>query len=242
LTIGNSTISQNVGVSYGGGIDNTGTLTVINSTLSSNAGNYGGGIRDYSLGLLTLENSTVNANGSILGGGIYVDGGPAVLENCTIYGNSLINSYGDGGGLYLAGGTVAMNNCTLSQNTAGSNGFGGDIADAVGGVHVQNTIVAYTPGSGGNCTGSIVSNGYNLSSDNSCPFNNTGDLNNTDPLLGPLQNNGGPTQTQALRPGSPAIDAGNPAPNDGQGNDCLPTDQRGNPRTDRCDIGAYEYP
>jgi hypothetical protein len=50
----------------------------------------------------------------------------------------------------------------------------------------------------------------NLSSDGTCNFNNSGDLNNTDPKLGPLQNNGGPTQTQALCPVSPAIDAGNP--------------------------------
>jgi hypothetical protein len=91
----------------------------------------------------------------------------------------------------------------------------------------------------------MTSNGYNLSSDGTCNFNSTGDLNNTDPKLGPLQDNGGPTQTMALLSGSPAIDAGNPSGcTDGQGH-LLKTDQRGEPRPDRedksgCDMGAYE--
>src|SRR5262249_39145340 len=90
------------------------------------------------------------------------------------------------------------------------------------------------------------SNGYNLSSDETCHFNNVGDLNNTDPKLGPLQNNGGPTMTMALPSGSAAIDAGNPSGcTDGHGH-LLTTDQRGMPRPDRedtagCDIGAYEF-
>jgi len=91
----------------------------------------------------------------------------------------------------------------------------------------------------------MTSKGYNLSSDGTCNFSGPGDLNNTDPVLGPLQNNGGPTQTQALLPGSPAIDAGNPnGCTDGNGN-LLKTDQRGAPRHDKedtggCDMGAFE--
>src|SRR5262249_6761488 len=116
----------------------------------------------------------------------------------------------------------------------------------VGGVAtatLQNSIVANN--SGRNCFGAITSNGYNLSSDASCPFTNSGDLNNTDPLLGPLQNNGGPTQTMALPSGSPAIDAGNPAGCTDEAGNLLKTDQRGKPRPDHedtrgCDIGAYE--
>src|SRR5262249_56920994 len=98
---------------------------------------------------------------------------------------------------------------------------------------------------GGNCSGSMVSKGYNLSTDGTCNFSYTGDLNNQDPLLGKLQNNGGPTDTSALRRGSPAIDAGNPAGcTDGQGN-LLKTDQRGMPRPDHedtggCGMGAVE--
>ena len=91
----------------------------------------------------------------------------------------------------------------------------------------------------------MTSHGYNLSSDGSCRFNHTGDLNNHDPLLGPLQNNGGPTETMALLPGSPAIDGGNRSGcTDSQGH-LLKTDQRGMPRPDKedssgCDMGAYE--
>jgi hypothetical protein len=91
----------------------------------------------------------------------------------------------------------------------------------------------------------VISQGYNLSSDNRCNFDNSGDRNGTHPKLGPLQNNGGPTQTMALLPGSPAIDAGNPSGcRDGHGH-LLTTDQRGYPRPDKedktgCDMGAYE--
>lgn len=91
----------------------------------------------------------------------------------------------------------------------------------------------------------ITSHGHNLSSDGTCNFNNTGDLNNTDPLLGTLGNYGGPTQTIPLLSGSPAIDSGNPnGCTDGLGH-LLKTDQRGKPRYDAedtrgCDMGAFE--
>jgi hypothetical protein len=89
---------------------------------------------------------------------------------------------------------------------------------------------------GGNCSGTITDAGHNLSSDLSCAFTNVGSLNNTDAKLGPLADNGGPTLTMALLPGSPAIDAGNtslaPA-----------TDQRGvrRPFSLAADIGAFEF-
>jgi hypothetical protein len=110
---------------------------------------------------------------------------------------------------------------------------------------LQNSIVAYSQG--GNCSGTFTSNGYNMSSDGTCNFPNSGDRNNIDPLLGPLQYNGGPTQTMALPSVSPAIDAGNPSGcTDGLGH-LLTTDQRGlgYPRLDAedtggCDMGAYE--
>ena len=91
----------------------------------------------------------------------------------------------------------------------------------------------------------MTSDGYNISSDSTCGFGGPGDMRDTDPLLGPLQNNGGPTQTMALPSGSPAIDTGNPtACTDSLGH-LLKTDQRGMPRPDKedtggCDIGAYE--
>ncbi len=89
---------------------------------------------------------------------------------------------------------------------------------------------------GGNCSGTITDLGHNLSSDSTCAFTNVGSMNNTPSLLGPLTNNGGPTVTMALLPGSPAIDAGDSA--------AAPlTDQRGFPRPAglAADIGAFEF-
>ena len=137
-----------------------------------------------------------------------------------------------------------INNSTISGNLA-SHG-GGILTTGWPSITLQNTIVANSP-SGGNCYywGPIVSNGYNLDSDGTCEFNNTGDLNNIDPKLGKLRNNGGPTEIIRLLPGSPAIDAGNPnGCTDDQGH-LLKTDQRGWARpgkkdTGGCDMGAFE--
>ena len=143
---------------------------------------------------------------------------------------------GTPGGAIANGSNLAMNNSTVSGNPAGGISNSGTAT-------LQNSIVANN--SGKDCGGTITSLGYNLSSDGSCKFNGPGDMNNTNPLLGPLKNNGGPTQTQALLPGSPAIDAGDPSGcRDSKGN-LLKTDQRGMPRPDKedktgCDIGAYE--
>ena len=111
---------------------------------------------------------------------------------------------------------------------------------------VENTILANAGTNGVNCGGIVTSNGYNLSNDTSCHFfTSAGDVNNIDPRLGPLQYNGGQTQTMALPSGSPAVDAGNPTGcTDGLGH-LLTTDQRGNPRPDAedtggCDMGAFE--
>jgi hypothetical protein len=139
---------------------------------------------------------------------------------------------------------LRVNNGTLSGNSAYG---GGGIVTWCGTYCVstvlQNSIVANN--SGGNCSGPMTSHGYNMSSDATCNFSNSGDRNNINPMLGLLQNNGGPTQTMALQPGSPAIDAGNPSGcTDGQGH-LLTTDQRGYSRQDPedtggCDMGAYE--
>jgi hypothetical protein len=102
---------------------------------------------------------------------------------------------------------------------------------------LRNTIIANSP-AGGNCYGPLTSQGNNLSQDDSCQASLTapGDLNARSPLLGPLQDYGGPTQTHALLPGSPAI-------NGGTGVGCPATDQRGfaRPQGAACDIGAFEF-
>ena len=108
---------------------------------------------------------------------------------------------------------------------------------------LQNSIVANN--AGGNCSGAVTSHGYNLSSDGTCDFDRAGDLNDTDPKLGRLRNNGGPTKTLALLPGSPAIDSGDPSGCTDNKGHLLKTDQRGKPRPDKedaggCDRGAYE--
>jgi hypothetical protein len=226
--------------SSGGGINNYGTLMINNSNISGNvcAGLvcYGGGISNEAGHQLTVNNSTIVGNSShFLGGGV-ADNGTATINNSTI----VANYAPGGGGIWVGGsGTASLSNSTVSNNRGASRGTG-----LQGAVTVKNSIVAMNSG-GGNCDSHVVSSGYNLSSDNTCNFHQMGDLNNRDPLLGPLQNNGGPTQTQALLDGSPAIDSGNPSGcTDGNGH-LLTTDQRGMPRPDHedtggCDMGAYE--
>ena len=233
----------------GGGIANIGTLTVNQSTVTGNRAfssipfdSYGGGIANY--GTLTINDSTISGNAAQVGyigkfgsgGGIY---GRATINNSTISGNSATGhaAYSKGGGIYGGG---SINNSTISGNLAaeGAGIYGVDTTT------LQNSIVANSS-SGRNCTGTMTSKGYNLSSDGSCNLNGPGDMNNINPDLGPLQYNGGTTQTMALSEGSPAIDAGNPSGcTDGQGH-LLITDQRGMPRPDAediggCDIGAFE--
>jgi hypothetical protein len=238
----------------GGGIFNdTGTLSLNNSTVSGNSASPscqgrglcvgdGGGIFNNN-GTMTISNGTISKNSANESGGID-NRGTLTISNSTVSGNTADFNRGNafGGGI-SNGGKLEINNTTISGNSAlGSLGsFGGGIN---GTATLQNSIVANNT-SGGNCSGTIISNGFNLSSDGTCNLNGPGDMNNTNALLGPLQNNGGPTQTMALPSGSPAIDAGNPSGcTDGQGH-LLKTDQRGLPRpnpedTGGCDIGAYE--
>jgi hypothetical protein len=260
LNINDSTITGNIAtnatrfVCWGGGVLNGGTLSINHTTISGNSAKLGGGICNR--GTATISNSTISGNnafsgyngGLAVGGGIY-NLGRLTINNSTLRGNSATTIGDVDCGLAYGGGisgskTLTINNSTLSGNYAkncAGIGFGGGIS---GNVTLQNTVVASSP-YGGNCYGTVTSDGYNLSSDNTCNFNSTGDLNNIDPKLGQLGNHGGPTQTIPLLSGSPAIDAGNPnGCTDGQGH-LLKTDQRGQPRPDRedaggCDMGAFE--
>src|SRR6266566_4513927 len=138
--------------------------------------------------------------------------------------------WGHGGGI-SGGGTIT--NSTLSNNYAALSGGGIE-----GGATLGNTILnANTPE---NIYGGAISHGYNLSSDDGGGnLTGTADQINTDPKLGPLQDNGGPTFTHALLSGSPAIDAGDPAfvgpPDFDQRSIGFPRVQNG-----RIDIGAFE--
>jgi pentapeptide MXKDX repeat protein len=219
----------------GAGIFNSGTLVLLNSTVE-NIVTDGAGAGIYNAGVLTLRNSTIHNNTAIDGGGIAnAAGGSVALSNSTVSGNTATNS---GGGI-LNMGLLASHNSTIVNN----NGAGVANSDGSGTVELRNTLIA---GNGPDCSGTVSSLGHNLDSDGTCAGAN-GDITNPNPLLGPLQDNGGETATHALLPGSPAIDAGDP-----QG--CLGTDgvltsdQRGEPRPMdgdydrdfRCDIGSYE--
>ena len=244
LILDHSIVANNSVVRDGGGIYNgVGKVSISHSTIMSNTAcntnclylagreltvtrpltgfnSFGGGIVNDS-GLMTIDTSAIISNSTVFGGG---DGiyniGPLYITNSTVSANA-------GYGLWNVS-TVTLTNVTLNENVL--IGLRND-----GGTQLKNTIIANTNG-GGTCLGSIVSLGHNLSSDGSCSLNASGDLTNTNPLLGPLQDNGGPTPTHALLPGSPAINA---SANGG----CPATDQRdvARPQAGVCDIGAYEY-
>jgi hypothetical protein len=232
LNINNSTISGNLAANYGGGINNNGTLTVNNSILGNNiaSNNAGGGIYN-DVGTLTINASTLSGNSSLNGGGIYTIRGTVIITNSTFSGNSAEPSNGSGGGIASSSpGTVTITNSTVSNNSAF---YGGGIA-AITNVTIRNTIIANSA-AGGDCAGALADGGHNIVEDNSCGF--TG---GSDPLLGPLANNGGLTKTHALLSGSPAIDAGsNAVCAAGPVNNL---DQRGliRPQGAVCDIGAFE--
>jgi hypothetical protein len=239
LTLNNSTVSGNWGI-FGGGICNNGTLTLNNTTVSGNWGIFGGGICNN--GTLTLNNTTVSGNttdGSLGGGGIY-NGyhGTVTISNSTIASNHSILA--SGGGIRNDSGTVTISNSTIAGNTVGGSidwgRDGGGIFNASGGtLHVRNTIIAgNTAPNAPDVSGSLGSLGHNLIGNDSggSGFDPT-DLRNVNPLLGPLQDNGGPTQTMALLAGSPALDAGDPA-------QLGVADQRGVVRSGGVNIGAYQ--
>ncbi len=262
LTLANNTVSGNSNASgHGGGIVNepSGTLTITGCTISGNSANSdsdGGGIING--GSLTVINSTISGNSATsVGGGIYTALGTVTIINSTISGNSSTNI---GGGIYTALGTVTIINSTISGNSA--TGFGGGIYISNTPVNVRNTLIAGNTTSNGSPdvrtlnAMSFNSLGNNLIGNNlgSAITPTTGDQIGTsaapiNPLLAPLGNYGGPTQTRALLPGSPALNAGN---NCVLTNSCasnnlgfnLTTDQRGAGFNRQVggtvDIGAFE--
>jgi hypothetical protein len=248
LSVENSTISGNsAGAGGGGGIINhpNGRVTVLNSTISGNTvGNFGGGIRND--GVLTLQNSTISGNDSgSNGGGIY-NTGTLTVKNSTISGNA---AEGHGGGILHRSGILNLQNSTLSQNHSTHAGAGIGLRDID--VTLHNTIVA------DNFQFSEENNVRILGTPSSFTLSGTNNLIGTvaegltngvngnqvgvaDPGLGPLTNNGGPTQTHALLAGSPALNAGNNA----QAPSFTSFDQRGAPFLrvidSTVDIGAFE--
>jgi hypothetical protein len=235
----NSTVSGNIDRFFGAGIWNDGAyLTLINSSITGNSGRLRGTGLQNDAGNATLINSTVSGNTN--GAGIGNMEGTLTLINSTISGNTPHPTEGGGGITNSRFGTVTLVNSTVTGNTNIS-GAGGVInAGSNEVMRLKNTIVANNGPA--DCFGVITTLGHNIVSDASCGLTGSGDLNTTDPLLGPLAGNGGPTETHALLPGSPAIDAVPLADcTDANGNP-VATDQRGvtRPQGTACDIGAYE--
>ena len=223
----------------GGGITNNGTLTVTNCTLSENTTGFaGGGVLNN--GTLTVTNSTLSGNFGNLNGGGIANRGTLTVINSTLSGNDADNF---GGGIDNQGGMLTVINSTLSGNSAA--GGAGISSESGGHATLNNTIVANsTMGSDlslDSGTGSTFAGSNDLIGDGSDSSSLTHVLQGN-PLLGPLGNNGGPTQTLVLLPGSPAINAGsNALAVDAKGN-ALTTDQRGDPRIvgAAVDLGAVE--
>ena len=266
LTVNNSTIGGNV-ANQGGGIGNDGqasgaaTLQINNSRISGNSGdaifNYGAyagyaavqinsssitgnaGYGIFSVGCIEnvcgqatvqVDSCTLSANN----GGIFADPrSHLVVANSTLSGNGVAVSN------YYNVSTSSISNCTLNETSVNTN----DIDNYGGFVTINNTVLKVgSPGhSIVNVGGNVNSLGYNLSNDDGGGYlNGLGDQINTDPLLGSLQDNGGPTFTHALLPGSPAIDSGDPNLNPPP----PAYDQRGpgfdRVRNGRIDIGSFE--
>ncbi len=187
------------------------TLTVMGCAISTNAASNGGGIFNSGSGAVAITNSTISGNSTGgFGGGIYTNDGPVTISNSTISGNSTSNN--DGGGIFNNGGTVTVTNGTISDNHS-PNGSGGGIYNGGGTVTIKNTIIALNTASGGpDFFGALTSQGFNLIGNSSgLPITSSQSSDQVgtaagtaiNPLVGPLANNGGPTQTQALPSNSP---------------------------------------
>jgi hypothetical protein len=247
LTIADSVISDNSprSGSSGAAIINSGSLSVTGSTVSDNVNfnSPGGGI--YNGGGASITDSTVSGNTALQGGGINNAGGLTVV-NSTISNNNAPFGGGDrGGGGIFNSGTVNLTNSTVSGNNVGTSRGGGIQQSGSGVARLRNSIVAGNTGkSGPDIFGTVASDGHNVVgvSDGSTGLTNgaNGDAVGTaaspvDPMLAPLGNYGGPTRTQILLCGSPALDRGD-------NNGAPATDQRGVPRPAGAavDIGAVE--
>lgn len=191
----------------------------------------GGGIANDG-GRVTITNVTLSGNSALLAGGIDNDGGTVTITNSTLSGNSALFA----GGITNAG-MVNVSFVTIANNTGSTTGAGGIFNDARGTVNIKNSIVANNTG-GPNCSGTLNASGVNFATDNTC----TGftQVNSSQLNLQPLADNGGPTQTHALGPGSVAIDAASECTD--VGGNVVSIDQRGvtRPQGSRCDAGAFE--
>lgn len=244
LSLTNCTVSNNSGA-YVGAIENRSsqfgavTLSIAGCTFSGNRATFSGGAMILNAGSsATILGSTFAGNTSDYNGGAITNSGTTTLSNCTLSGNSA--RFGKGGALYnlpdsgLTPATLTLSSCTLAGNSADQGG--GLYTNTPAVVNLSNSIVAGNSATYGPDLLGTAAGDYNLVQDRGgATLSGAGNLTDPDPKLGALASNGGPTQTQALLSGSPAIDAANPALTSG-------TDQRGyaRPVNGRSDIGAFE--
>ena len=250
LTLRRTQVRDNRVVLSGiGGIGNDGAAAIVESAISGNGGGAIGGISNG--GTLQFLRSTLSGNDGLESGGI-ANQGTLEFDNSTVSGNS-----GGAVGGIMNVGTASVASSTVAENTTadlfpGTAGNSGGIAN-VATLTLANTIVADNIDAEAlapDCIGTLNSRGYNLvETPTGCTLvgSRAGNVIGVDPGLGSLADNGGPTETQALLPGSRAVDAGSPAGGRAP-NACPSTDQRGvarpqdgnGDRRARCDIGAYE--
>jgi hypothetical protein len=199
------------------GIGATDNLTLDDSVVARNTGSGFGGVVGQQL--LAIRNSTISANTATAVGPAYAYGGGVVglcissIQSSTIASNRIADGVTSLAGTNISSVALGSPGCPLTMRIA-------------------NSVVA-DGGANGNCGGVISSLGHNVDSDGTCGLDLHSDASEVDAKLGPLANNGGPTDTRALLEGSPAIDAGA---------DCPAADQRGIARNlgAACDAGAFE--
>ena len=245
----------------GGAINNNGTLNLSTSTFTGNSAQEGGGVFNQATATITSDTFSGNSAFTFGGGALINAAGTMTVTGATFAGNT-----GPGGGAIDNDTTLNISDSTFNANTGGTNGggaivnfgpatvtqttiagnsspYGANLLNYTGvTLKLSMSIVAYGQGGGPNCGGGqpVTDSGYNIDTGSTCGFTTAShSMSNTDPQVGPLASNGGPTQTMALPPsGSPAVDS---IPGSATG--CTgTTDQRGviRPQGTGCDIGAYE--
>jgi len=217
----------------GGGILAEGNLVMMSTTVTGNqaagAGSSGGGISVSPTAIVVLSQTTIDQSAAPIGAGLFVGGGQLAVGNSTISGGSGT----DGSAVAQLDGTVELRGVTVFDRSGGT-----AVHVSGGSLSMRGSIIDSAATA---CQGTVTSGGYNAATDATCGLDQVTDLPSTDPQLGPLADNGGPTFTHLPGVGSPAINA-IPAGASGLCADPAAIDQRGahRPFGVRCDIGSVE--
>ncbi len=247
-------LRNRAGSHYGGALEGV-QGTILDSTFSDNVAGSAGGAINSGSGELVVRGSTFARNAARTGGALMLNDTSATVANSTFSANAATDN---GGAILIGAGfprAIRFNNLTITGTLSPSAIYGGWGADAE--VEVANSIVAGNAGDGWyHSHGKVTSLGHNLIGNGdggNVDWKTDEDKENDqvgttaapiDARLGPLQDNGGPTETHALLDGSPAADHGDPGAPGSDGATCEAKDQRGVVRpgsgTTRCDVGAFE--